>query len=65
MPFIDQLAHHLKILDVVQSIIGPNILAGDTTSFIEEPDKAGFIIWHQEAKYSGLKPCNWIAAWLA
>ena len=65
IPFIDQLAHHPKILDVVQSIIGPNILVAGTTLFIKEPEHAGFISWHQDAKYNGLKPYNWVTAWLA
>ncbi len=65
VPFIDHLAHHPKILDVVQSIIGPNILVAGTTLFIKEPEQAGFISWHQDAKYNGLKPYNWITAWLA
>ena len=65
IPLIDQLAHHPKILDVVQSIIGPNILVAGTTLFIKEPEQAGFISWHQDAKYNGLRPCNWVTAWLA
>ena len=65
IPFIDQLVHHPKILDVVQSIIGQNILVAGTTLFIKEPEQAGFISWHQDAKYNGLKPYNWVTAWLA
>jgi len=65
IPFVDQLAHHPKILDAVQSIIGQNILVAGTTLFIKEPEQAGFISWHQDAKYNGLKPYNWVTAWLA
>ena len=65
IPFIDHLAHHPKMLDVVQSIIGPNILVAGTTLFIKEPEQTGFISWHQDAKYNGLKPYNWVTAWLA
>ena len=56
IPFIDQLAHNPKILDVVQSIIGQNILVAGTTLFIKEPEQPAFISWHQDAKYNGLKP---------
>ena len=52
IPFVDQLAHHPKILDAVQSIIGKNILVAGTTLFIKEPEQAGFISWHQDAKYN-------------
>ena len=65
IPFIDQLAHNPKILDVVQSILGQNILVAGTTLFIKEPEQAGFISWHQDVKYNGLKPYNWVTAWLA
>ena len=54
-----------KILYVIQSIIGPNILVAGTTLFIKEPEQAGFISWHQDAKYNGLKHYNWVTAWLA
>ena len=63
IPFIDQLAHHPKILDVVKSIIGPNILVAGTL-FIKEPEQAGFISWHQDAKYNGSNPIVRLA-WLA
>ena len=64
-PIFDQLCHNFKILDAVESIIGKNILVGGTTLFIKEPDKKGFVSWHQDAKYIGFEPHNWVTAWLA
>ena len=64
-PIFDQVCHNLKILDAVESIIGKNILVGGTTLFIKEPDKKGFVSWHQDAKYIGFEPHNWVTAWLA
>jgi len=64
-PVFDQIAHNSKILDVVQDIIGPNILVGGTTLFIKEPDNKGFVSWHQDAKYIGFEPHDWVTAWLA
>ena len=61
----DKIAHCPKILDVVESVIGPNILVAGTTLFIKEPEKRGFISWHQDARYNGLKPYSWVTAWLA
>ena len=64
-PVFDQIVHNFKILDVVEEIIGPNILVGGTTLFIKEPDKKGFVSWHQDSKYIGFEPHNWVTAWLA
>ena len=64
-PIFDQVCHNSKILDAVESIIGKNILVGGTTLFIKDPDKKGFVSWHQDAKYIGFEPHNWVTAWLA
>ena len=64
-PIFDQVCHHSKILDAVESIIGKDILVGGTTLFIKDPDKKGFVSWHQDAKYIGFEPYNWVTAWLA
>jgi non-haem Fe2+, alpha-ketoglutarate-dependent halogenase len=64
-PVFDQVCHNSKILDAVESIIGKNILVGGTTLFIKEPDKKSFVSWHQDAKYIGFEPHNWVTAWLA
>ena len=64
-PVLDEVCHNSKILDAVESIIGKNILVGGTTLFIKDPDKKGFVSWHQDAKYIGFEPYNWVTAWLA
>ena len=64
-PIFDQVCHNSKILDSVESIIGKDILVGGTTLFIKDPDKKGFVSWHQDAKYIGFEPYNWVTAWLA
>ena len=65
LPLFDNIAHHPSILDVIESLIGPNILVAGTTLFIKEPEQPGFISWHQDARYNGFKPYNWVTAWLA
>ena len=54
-----------KILDAVESIIGKNILICGTTLFIKNPNEKGFVSFHQDAKYIGLEPHNWVTAWIA
>ena len=64
-PLLDEVTHNSKILDAVQSIIGKNILVCGTTLFIKNPNEKGFVSYHQDAKYIGLKPYNWVTAWVA
>ena len=64
-PVFDKVCHNPKILDAVESIIGKDILVGGTTLFIKDPDNKGFVSWHQDAKYIGFEPHNWVTAWLA
>ena len=64
-PLLDEVTHNSKILDAVQSLIGENILVCGTTLFIKNPDQKGFVSYHQDAKYIGLEPYNWVTAWVA
>tara|TARA_B100001109_G_scaffold254052_1_gene252926 strand:+ start:503 stop:1327 length:825 start_codon:yes stop_codon:yes gene_type:complete len=64
-PKLDLLVHNSKILDAVESIIGKNILVCSTTLFIKNPKEQGFVSYHQDAKYIGLEPHNWVTAWVA
>ena len=64
-PTFDELCHNSKILDAVESIIGKDILICGTTLFIKNPNQEGFVSFHQDAKYIGLEPHNWVTAWIA
>ena len=64
-PKLDSIVHNSKILDVVESIIGKDILVCSTTLFIKNPNEEGFVSYHQDAKYIGLEPHNWVTAWVA
>ena len=64
-PKLDSIVHNSKILDAVESIIGKNILVCSTTLFIKNPYEQGFVSYHQDAKYIGLEPHNWVTAWVA
>ena len=64
-PLLDEVTHNSKILDAVQSLIGENILVCGTTLFIKNPHEKGFVSYHQDAKYIGLEPHNWVTAWVA
>ena len=64
-PIFNKICLNKNILDAVQSIIGKNILICGTTLFIKNPNEKGFVSYHQDAKYIGLEPHNWVTVWLA
>ena len=59
------LATHPKLLDAVESIIGPDILLYNCTFIIKEPKTATFVSWHQDLAYWGLTGGEQVSAWLA
>ena len=64
-PVFNKVCFNKKILDAVESLIGKNILICGTTLFIKNPNEDGYVSFHQDAKYIGLKPYNWVTAWIA
>ena len=60
-----ELATHPKLLDLVSSIIGPNILIYNTTFIIKEAMTPTFVSWHQDLTYWGLNGGDQVSAWLA
>jgi len=64
-PVFDKVCNNTKILDAVESLIGKNILICGTTLFVKNPNEKGFVSFHQDAKYIGLEPYNWVTAWVA
>ena len=65
LPVLDRITHDSRILDAVEDIIGPDILVVGTTLFIKEPETRGFVSWHQDARYIGLEPHDWVTGWVA
>ena len=64
-PIFNKVCLNKNILDAVESIIGKNILICGTTLFIKNPNERGFVSFHQDAKYIGLEPHNWVTVWVA
>ena len=64
-PMLDEVTHNSNILDAVESLIGEDIFVCGTTLFIKNPNEKGFVSFHQDAKYIGLEPHNWVTVWLA
>ena len=64
-PIFNKVCLNTNILDAVETVIGKNILICGTTLFVKNPNEKGFVSFHQDAKYIGLEPHNWVTVWLA
>jgi non-haem Fe2+, alpha-ketoglutarate-dependent halogenase len=61
-----ELVSHPAILDVIEDVIGPDILVFTTSWFIKEPGTPHIAGWHQDATHFGLEPNDQhVTAWLA
>lgn len=60
-----ELATHPKVLDVVEALIGPDILLYDVTYIIKEPQTPSHVSWHQDLTYWGLSGDAQVSMWLA
>lgn len=63
--WVDQLARHPRIVDVIEDLLGPDILLYTTRFFIKEPQSEGIAAWHQDSTYFGLRPFDHVTAWVA
>jgi non-heme Fe2+,alpha-ketoglutarate-dependent halogenase len=63
--WVDQLTRHPKILDTVEQLLGPDILAWNTNWFVKMPHDKTFVSWHQDGAYWGLSPMEVVTAWVA
>ena len=60
-----ELVRHSEILDVVEDVLGPDLLCWNTNFFIKEPESAGFVTFHQDSTYWGLDSPDVMTVWLA
>jgi non-heme Fe2+,alpha-ketoglutarate-dependent halogenase len=54
-----------RVLDAVESILGPNLLVWSSAWFPKMPGDKKYISWHQDATYWGLRPPLATTAWIA
>lgn len=59
------LIFHPKVLDAVESVLGPDILCWGSSLFVKEANDPGFVAWHQDSYYWGLEPDDVVSAWIA
>lgn len=64
-PWAAELVRHPALLDMVEALIGPDILVFHTTVWIKEGGSGSFVPWHQDGTYFGLEPLEQVTAWVA
>ena len=65
LPWFNKLVRDPRVLDVVEDLIGPDILVWTSTFWIKEPRSPHVAAWHQDNAYFGLDPSEEVCAWLA
>ena len=60
-----ELATHPRLLDIVEAILGPDIILYNVTYIIKEPNSRAFVSWHQDLTYWGFDGSDQVSAWLA
>ena len=60
-----ELATHPALLDVVEELLGPDIMLYSTSFIIKEPHTKTHVSWHQDLTYWGLSSDEQVSAWIA
>ena len=65
LPWFNALVRDRRVLDIVEDLIGPDILVWTSTFWIKEPGSPNVAAWHQDNAYFGLDPSEQVCVWLA
>lgn len=66
MPFAAEIAREPAVLDVVEGVLGPDILVWGVEFFIKEPNTTHIVSMHQDLTYWGLGEIDGlVTAWIA
>jgi hypothetical protein len=63
--WVYEIVSHPRVLDAVESVLGPDIMVWSSQWFPKFPNDKAFVSWHQDATYWGLTPPNVTTAWIA
>jgi len=64
-PWINELMRNDAILDIVEDLIGPDIMVWSSHLYPKEPGDGRFISWHQDSAHWGLETDNVLTVWVA
>lgn len=60
-----ELATHPRVLAVVETVLGPDILLYNTVYIVKESDSPDHVSWHQDLTYWGFSDDAQVSMWLA
>ena len=63
--WLDDLIRDSRIVDVMEDILGPDILCWNTLFWTKEAGSEQYVSWHQDSNYWGLAGGEVVTAWLA
>ena len=62
----DEIVHNPRSLDVIEDVIGPNILAWTVGVFVKDPHSDYAVPWHQDSAHTGVdQPDKLVRLWHA
>ena len=64
-PWVNELMRNETILDMVEDLIGPNIIVWTSHLYPKEPRDQKFISWHRDSSHWGLETNNILTVWIA
>ena len=64
-PWAFRLATQPAILDIVEDLIGPDILLYQNTAWVKNAGEDSYVSWHQDNTYFGHVPCEVLSVWVA
>lgn len=67
LPFtwVDEIMRRPTLLDVVEDLIGSDILCWNAIFWIKEPGAGSYVGWHQDVTYWGLDNRELVSVWVA
>ena len=63
--WLAELVRTPKILDLVEDLIGPDILVWSGDWWIKEAHSPSYVSWHQDSQYWGLDTTKLVTVWIA
>ena len=63
--WLDALVRDARIIDAVESLLGPDLFCWGTQFFAKPAGDAAYVSWHQDATYWGLSSPDVVTAWVA
>ena len=65
--FVWRLATDARVLDVMEQVMGPDLMLLGTHFFNKrpDPDAESYVAWHQDVTYWGLEPAEAHSTWIA